>query len=61
LRIQKQSSGGTSFICAAKLKVKEFTERRRTKVEAFENWRFFQVSEESAQKLRRSNDSHQIG
>jgi hypothetical protein len=38
---------GQHCLRAVNLKVKEFTERREAKVEAFENWKFFQVSEES--------------
>jgi hypothetical protein len=40
---------GRCFIHAAKIKVKEFAERREEKVEAFENWKFSQGWEESAQ------------
>jgi hypothetical protein len=64
LRIRSsQSSGGTTSrrTRAAKLRVKEFAERRGAKVEAFGFWKFFQVWEESAQKLRREHNSRQIG
>jgi hypothetical protein len=40
---------GRHFIHATKLKVKEFVERREAKFEAFENWKFSQGWEESAQ------------
>jgi hypothetical protein len=55
LRIQSKSSGGTTFLYAQRSSSKGVRrERKKTKVEAFENLKFFQVWEESAQKLRRS-------
>jgi hypothetical protein len=44
----------------ARTQVEELAEERRTKVEAFEHWKFFQVLEESAPKLRRSNSCRRM-
>jgi hypothetical protein len=45
-----RSSGGTTFSHAlAKLRVEEFARGKSTKVEAFENVKFFQVWEEGTQ------------
>jgi hypothetical protein len=55
LRVRRKgkSQEGYHFIRAEKLTVVEFAEKR-TKVEAFENWKFFQVWEEGVRKLKRA-------
>jgi hypothetical protein len=48
-RIREKISGGTTFLYAqARTQVTEFSEERGTKVEAFENLKFFQVWKKSA-------------
>jgi hypothetical protein len=57
----KKSSGGTmSWRTQVRLKAEELAEKK-TKVEVFEKYEFFQVWEEGVCKLRREHNSHQIG